>query len=107
MTHNIRDLLQRLDPAALGQVRQRLMQRIVYTGQGATQRVTYVRTGHLRRSWYAEVQSAGERGTIGTTVDYARFQKNDPLVEGMAASEDRIQQFVDQAVDELIKQVAG
>jgi hypothetical protein len=86
---------QRLDPARLEMYR--LMSRIVITVEAEVKRHTRVRTGTLKRSWTSEVQRAGERGVVGTTIVYAPYQRNKPAEEGLAASRDTIDQLLREA----------
>lgn len=78
-------------------LRQEAMQRVLFVVQANVQRRTRVRTGHLRRSWATRVEAAGARGVVGTTVLYARYQRNDPLVEGLDDSRPEIDRILAQA----------
>ena len=96
------ELAKRLDPDAFVRLQTALMQRIVLTVQGNVQRRTHVLTGNLRRSWTSRVEQSGERGVVGTTVVYARYQKNDPAGEGLADSRAAIEQLARDAGAELV-----
>lgn len=50
---------------------EQLMQRITFIALGYAQRRTPVRTGTLRRSETTRVEPGGERGWLGTNVEYA------------------------------------
>lgn len=80
----------RLNPARMTALQKALMSRITITVEGNVKRKTRVLTGNLRRSWTHEVEASGKRGVVGTTVNYAPFQKNKPLDEGLAVSRDSI-----------------
>lgn len=79
-----------LDPANLQPPIVRGMTRIVITAERNVRLASHVRTGTLRRSWTHRVEATGERGVVGTTVSYAPYQVNDPLMEGWDATEPEV-----------------
>lgn len=87
-------------------MRQQLMQRIVIVAESNIKRRTHVRTGTLRRSWASRVERTGERGSVGTTVLYARFQRNKPAEEGLEDSLPEVQRLAKEAGEELFVRVA-
>jgi hypothetical protein len=94
-------LFTRLDPATLNLYA--LMTRCVIVAEGAIRRRTRVRTGALRRSWTHQVQGTGEYGVVGTTLNYAVYQKNRPAQEGLADAEAEIVAMVQAAVMEWLR----
>lgn len=48
------------------------MQKVVFQGEALMKRETPVKTGTLRRSITSRVEQGGNRGVIGTNVEYAR-----------------------------------
>jgi hypothetical protein len=99
------ELAKRLTPE-YQTMRQTLMQRIVLVVQGNVQRRTHVLTGNLRRSWTSRVEKSGERGVVGTTVVYARYQRNQPAEEGLEDSLTTIQQLAQEAGEQLFTRVS-
>lgn len=60
------------DPAKVSRtLAERLMSRLVLTVEAEAKRQVPVRTGTLRRSITSVVESAGERGRVGTNLRYA------------------------------------
>ena len=90
------------------------MTRIVLTVEGKAKRVTPVDTGTLRRSITHRVESAGERGVVGTNVEYAPIvhdgapgRKGRPvLVQGMEASRHEIERILERAGVKLFTRIA-
>jgi hypothetical protein len=102
-------LAARLTPGAIDALKLDLMRRIVLTVEGGIKRVTPVRTGNLRRSIHGEVQSAGERGVIGTNVVYARFVNNRRqfMERGLEDSLAAIDKIAEDAGVRFVAEVAG
>ena len=90
-----------------------LMQRIVLTVQGNSERVTPVKTGTLKRSITTRVEGNGDRGFIGSNINYARFVHDGtsrmtgrPFFEdGMAASRDTIGELMQDAGMKFFQQL--
>lgn len=93
---------------------QEAMTRIVLTVEGKAKRVTPVDTGTLRRSITHRVESAGERGVVGTNVEYAPFVHEGTrrmaarpfLVQGMEASRTEIERILERAGVKLFTRIA-
>lgn len=92
-------------PDAIADTKIQLMRRVVLVVEKNVKKRTRVKTGHLRRSWTSAVERAGERGRIGTTVRYARTQKNKPADEGLADSQDEIMRLLDEAGEALLTRI--
>lgn len=100
------ELIDRLNDPINEDVRLSLMQRIVLTVERNVKKATRVDTGRLRQSWASKVERAGERGRVGTTVKYARYQKNKPLDEGLEDSRAEIDRLLEEAGQEIIARIA-
>lgn len=92
-------------PEELANLKIQLMRRIVLTVERNVRKRTRVKTGHLRRSWVSAVERSGERGRIGTTVTYAKTQKNKPLPEGLEDSRAAITRLLEEAGEDLFQAV--
>jgi hypothetical protein len=92
----------------------KLMSRIVLTVESNAKRVTPVLSGTLRRSITHRVESAGERGIVGTNVKYGifvhegtRFMRGRPfLQQGLDASRATIDSELEAAGVELFSRIA-
>lgn len=97
----LEEAIQRMEQARLD--RERAMNRIVLTVERAAKKRTPVDTGTLRRSITHRVEASGERGVVGTNIQYSRFvhegtsrMKARPyLEEGLRDSDTDIKQIID------------
>lgn len=79
------------------------MNRIVLTVERAAKKRTPVDTGTLRRSITHRVESSGERGVVGTNIEYSRFvhegtsrmRARPYLEEGLRDSDGEIKRIID------------
>lgn len=92
---------------SLAETKIRLMTRIVLIVERNVKKNTRVDTGRLRNSITSRVERAGERGRVGTTIYYMAFQKNKPLEEGLADSQNAIQAELEEAGAELLARVTS
>lgn len=60
------------DLEKLVKAKRRLMTRIVLTVESYSKAEAPVRTGHLRRTITHQVSATGDRGVVGTNVNYAK-----------------------------------
>ncbi len=85
----------------IAELKIQLMRRITLTVERKVKKRTRVDTGTLKRSWASKVERSGERGRVGTTVRYARWQVNRPLHEGLDDSRADIDRLLTEAGEEL------
>jgi HK97 gp10 family phage protein len=106
------ELARRFQTETLDKVK--LMSRITLTVEANTKPRVPVDTGTLRRSITHRVERAGERGVVGTNVNYAVYvhegtwkMRGRPFLEqGLAASRATIDQMLEDAGVELFTRIA-
>lgn len=103
------DLVRRLGPDAVAEFKRALMSRIVLTVEANVKRVTPVRTGTLRRSITSRVMAAGERGAVGTNLNYARpvNTRRRYMERGLEDSRAAVERLAKEAGEELFRRVAS
>lgn len=92
----------------------RAMNRVILTIKANSMRVTPVRTGNLRRSIHARTEAGGDRGRVGTNVNYARWVHDGtrrmaarPFFKmGMEASKEAIDPILRQMGDNVVIDIA-
>lgn len=99
------ELAARLKAHPFAATREPLMGKIALLVLSHAQRLTPVRTGHLRRSETTRVEPGGLRGFVGTNVVYAPFvhAKVPFFADAIADSRAQIQALLEEAGDEYLK----
>jgi hypothetical protein len=99
------ELAARLKAHPFADVREPLMQKILFVALRHAQQLTPVDTGTLRRSETTRVEAGGLRGYIGSNVVYAPFvhAKVPFFGDAITASRNEIQQILQASGDDYFK----